>query len=243
MAAYYHSIADDLRRRIECAEYVVDEPLPSEAKLAIRYRVSVPTIRIALEVLQAEGRVEKLHGRGNFVRRPEERAVYGSAGHAVGRRAAESPPMQVSAEVRTVSATDGLSALLQVRRGALLTEFEYVSVLGTSVRGLARLYVPQRVVKLKGPVVDPSPWGDEVRSLLAEAGVHVASTVDRVASRLPSTEERKVFRSAAPVLAVERTSTDFSGQIVEGALLALPGDRAEAVFTTRTHVEPMEAVG
>ncbi|UQI47885.1 GntR family transcriptional regulator [Streptomyces sp. HU2014] len=232
MTAYYHSLADDLRRRIESGEYEVDEQLPSEARLAIHYRVSVPTIRVALDVLQAEGRVEKFHGRGNFVRRPRERIVYGSAGHAVGRRPAESPPLRVGVEVRTVSATDDLSALLQVHRGTLLTEFEYVSVLGTSVRGLARLYVPRKVAKLKGPVADPTPWGDEVRSLLAAAGVHVASTVERVASRLPNLEERKLFRSTAPVLSVERTSTDFSGRIVEGALLALPGDRAEAVFST-----------
>ncbi|MCD9144342.1 GntR family transcriptional regulator [Streptomyces albireticuli] len=243
MTAYYHSLADDLRRRIESGEYVVDEPLPSEAKLAVHYRVSVPTIRIALTVLQAEGRVEKLHGRGNFVRRHGERTVYGSAGHVVGRRPAESPPLRVTVEVRVVSATDDLSTLLQVRRGALLTEFEYVSFLGASVRGLVRLYVPQRVVKLKGPVVDPSPWGDEVRALLAAAGVHVASTVERVVSRPPSTEERKVFRSTAPVLAIERTSTDLSGRIVEGAFLALPGDRAEAVFSTRTHAEHTESAG
>ncbi|MEH6374515.1 GntR family transcriptional regulator [Streptomyces sp. KLMMK] len=237
MVAHYQSVADDLRRRIESGEFRVGDRLPAETQLATRYRVSVPTLRLSLELLQAEGRVEKQQGRGNFVRHPRARTVYDSE-----RQATQSPPLQVSVEVDTVNATSTLSALLQVRRGALLTEFDFISVVGTSVQGMARIYVPQTVARLGPPEGELSPWGDNVRESLTAAGVNVVSTVERVTSRLPSVEEKEVFRSATPVLAVERTSTDDSGRVVEVALLVLPGDRTEAVFTARTHVEVLEEV-
>ncbi|WP_179082645.1 GntR family transcriptional regulator [Streptomyces rectiverticillatus] len=235
MVAHYQSVADDLRRRIESGEFRVGDRLPAETQLATRYRVSVPTLRLSLELLQAEGRVEKQQGRGNFVRHPRARTVYDSE-----RQATQSPPLQVSVEVDTVNATSLLSTLLKVRRGALLTEFDFISVVGTSVQGMVRLYVPQTVARLGPPEGELSPWGDNVRESLAAAGVHVASTVERVTSRLPSVEEKEVFRSTTPVLAVERTSTDDSGRVVEVALLTLPGDRAEAVFTAQTRAEALE---
>ncbi|MGK5547042.1 GntR family transcriptional regulator [Streptomyces sp. URMC 127] len=235
-----YQIAEDLRRRIGAGDWQAGEQLPAETELASLYRVSVPTLRSALELLQSEGRLDKFHGRGNFVRRPDDRTVYDSARHTSDRPPALCPALRVSVEVRRVKASADVASLLQIRAGSLLTEHEYVSTAGTSVRSVARLYVPHKVAKLGRPEAPLSPWGDNVRELLTAAGVHVASTVERVTSRLPSAEEKELFRSPAPVLAVERRSVDVTGQVVEGALLLLPGDRAEVLFTTRTHAEDRE---
>ncbi|MCQ8772258.1 GntR family transcriptional regulator [Streptomyces telluris] len=243
MATHHQYIADDLRRRIESGEFAVGERLPAETKLATRYRVSVPTLRVALDLLQAEGRVEKLQGRGNFVRPLRERTVYDARQDSSDRQAVQGPQLQVSVKVQTVNATSALSALLQVRRGALVSEFEYIGFLGTSVQSLGNVYVPHKVAKLAAPTGSLSPWGDDIRQLLAAAGVRVTSTVQRVVSRLPSAEEREIFRSPAPVLEVERISTDATGRVVEGTLLVLPGDRTEAVFSTGTRDEGLEKAG
>ncbi|MCF3102929.1 GntR family transcriptional regulator [Streptomyces roseoverticillatus] len=243
VAARYQSLADDLRRRMESGEFQVGKRLPAEAELAFRFRVSVPTIRVALDMLQAEGRVEKIQGSGNFVRQPHERTIYDSERHASDQQTTQSSPLRVKVEVHTVNATSALATLLQVRRGSLLTEFILVSFLGAAAQSMARLYVPQKVAKLRASETALSPWGDDIRELLAAAGVHVASTVERVTSRLPNAEEKHLFRSSAPMLAVERTSTDTDGRVVEGALLVLPGDRAQAVFATRTHAKNLEEAG
>lgn len=50
--------------------------LPSEAELSTAFGVSRPTLRSALQSLQAEGRIRRLHGLGTFINR-----------HAVGIRA------------------------------------------------------------------------------------------------------------------------------------------------------------
>lgn len=67
MANRYEQIADDLRRLITAGTWPVGERLPAEAELAARYRVSTPTLRMSLELLQSEGLIEKRHGIGNFV--------------------------------------------------------------------------------------------------------------------------------------------------------------------------------
>ncbi|MEV4501129.1 GntR family transcriptional regulator [Streptomyces klenkii] len=233
MAGRYQTIAEDLRQLIAAGNWRAGEQLPAETELASLYRASRPTLRSALDLLQAEGLVEKFHGRGNFVRRPDDRTVYDSARHTSDRP----PALRVKLEIRQAKASAALASLLQIHAGALLTEHEYVSLAGTSVRSVARLYVPHKVAMLDCPEGPLSPWGDNVRDLLTAVGVHVASSAERITSRLPSAEERELFRSPAPVLAVERTSMDTTGQVVEAALLLLPGDRAEVLFTTHTHVE------
>ncbi|MGW2599268.1 GntR family transcriptional regulator [Streptomyces klenkii] len=243
MAGRYQTIAEDLRQLIAAGNWRAGEKLPPETELASLYRASLPTLRGALDLLQAEGLVEKFHGRGNFVRRPGDRTVYDSARHTSDRPPEHCSDLRVTVEIRRVKASARVASLLQVQAGSPLTEYEYVSFAGTSVRSIARLYVPHKVARLGRPEAPLSPWGDNIRELLTAAGVHVASSVERVTSRLPSAKERELFRSPAPVLAVERTSMDATGQVVEWALLLLPGDRAEVLFATRTHTENREEAG
>ncbi|MFF7023381.1 GntR family transcriptional regulator [Streptomyces klenkii] len=242
MPGQYQTITEDLRRLIAAGNWRACEQLPPELKLALLYRVSLPTLRSTLDLLQAERAVEKFHGRGSFVRRPGERTIHDSARHTTDQPTVLCSALRASVEVRWVKASGKVASLLQVRADSLLTEYEYVGFVDTSVRSMARLYVPRKVARLRRPETPLSPWGDNVRKLLT-AGVHVASSVERVTSRLPSTEEREVFRSIAPVLAVERTSMNVTGQVAEGTILLLPGDRAEVVFTAQTRVEVLEEGG
>lgn len=61
------------------------------------------------------------------------------------------------------------------------------------------------------------------------------------ASRFGTRGWRRGWQSSAgqalAVLAITRVATDTTGRVVEAALLVLPGDRAEAVFTNHTMAE------
>lgn len=212
----------------------------------MRYRVSAPTLRNALEVLQAEGLVEKRQGSGNFIRRPGPRLMYASDRYEVPRPMVTmaNAAVTVTLEASRVRADARLSLLLAVRKGSPLTEYAFVGHRGTSPCSLARVYVPYEVARLGVPAVGPgaSPWGDGIRDLLSEAGVRVAATVERVVTRFPTAEEAYALHMStrSPVLTVERTSTDAHERVVEGALLVLPGDRAEVLFTTRATTERAE---
>ncbi len=58
---------DEIRRNIEAGVYAVGDKLPSENLLCSQLGVSRTTIREAQRVLQAQGYVDIIHGRGAFV--------------------------------------------------------------------------------------------------------------------------------------------------------------------------------
>ena len=68
--ARYLRLADDLRSRISTGEWAPGERLPSESDLAAAHNVALGTVRQAVGQLVQGGLLERVQGRGTFVRRP-----------------------------------------------------------------------------------------------------------------------------------------------------------------------------
>ena len=66
----YQRLRDQIAAGIAAQRWKPGEAIPSEAELAASHGVAVGTVRHAIDVLVAEGLVERAHGRGTFVRRP-----------------------------------------------------------------------------------------------------------------------------------------------------------------------------
>ena len=66
----YQQIRDDLARRIAQSEWQPEQALPTEPELTAAYAVSIGTLRKAMDLLVAEGWLERSQGRGTYVRRP-----------------------------------------------------------------------------------------------------------------------------------------------------------------------------
>ena len=64
-------LRDRLRAHIVSGALAAGSKLPSEAQLEAEYGVSRITVRQALAELQAAGLIEKVNGKGSFVKRPE----------------------------------------------------------------------------------------------------------------------------------------------------------------------------
>ncbi|MYS22578.1 GntR family transcriptional regulator [Streptomyces sp. DvalAA-14] len=224
MTARHQQVADDLRRLIASGTLPVGERLAPETQLAAHYRVSTPTLRDALELLRAEGLIEKFQGRGNYVRRPPERLTY--------PRADGTEDLHVTVSSTDLAATEDLAARLRTRPNDAVTEYVCLSHGADSPQSLAHLYVPHAVARIQAPPIGASPWGDDI---LTAAGVLAAASTDQVTARFPTAAEAQSLRIGArtPVLAVERTIAADDGQIVAYALLVLPGDRAEVAVVTR----------
>ncbi len=65
----YAQLAQILRQRISGEIYTSGSRLPSEAAIAKSFKVSAMTVRQAVGVLVNEGLVERIQGRGTFVKR------------------------------------------------------------------------------------------------------------------------------------------------------------------------------
>jgi DNA-binding FadR family transcriptional regulator len=66
-------LADDIRMQLVAGELVPGQPLPPEKELLQAYKVSRPTLREALRILEAESLIETVRGQngGNNVRAPD----------------------------------------------------------------------------------------------------------------------------------------------------------------------------
>ncbi|MFE9121696.1 GntR family transcriptional regulator [Streptomyces sp. NPDC007172] len=138
-----YSIADDLRARIITGRLKPDERLPSENKVAAHYRVSTPTLRNALAVLQGEGLIEEIHGKGNFVRRRLHQLTYAGGGHMANDRDVPRAALRVTVRTTKTRARGSLASLLKVPLHSPLTELLCVGYEGESPHTLIRVYVPR----------------------------------------------------------------------------------------------------
>ncbi len=67
----YQQIRDSIANRIASGEWRAGDCIASEAELAATYKVAVGTIRRAIDKLEVDGLIERMHGRGMFVRRAD----------------------------------------------------------------------------------------------------------------------------------------------------------------------------
>lgn len=210
MPSLRDTIAADLRTQITTGHLKPGERLPSEPQLAAHYKVSTPTLRNALALLQAEGLINKLHGKGNYVRRPLSRLTY--------QGGVLTPTLHLTVRTTQLRAQGVLATLLKVPSRTPLTEFLCIGHEGESPHSLARIYIPRDLAATEPPWCRQRP----------------AEVQDTVTARLPTPEEASTLRitPALAVLAITRISTDLTGRVIEAPRLVLPGDRAEALFTT-----------
>jgi GntR family transcriptional regulator len=232
VSSRHHDIADDLRHQITTGRIKPGERLPSEAGLADRYKVSTVTLRSALAVLQGEGLVEKIHGKGNFVRRPPRKIVYVGGWGTLDPWTAAEAALHVTVRSTTVQAHGHLTTLLKVPTGSPLAEFVCISYEGESPHGLARIYTPRDLAP--AGVLDDEPPCRGKAARFAVLTASPAAVRETVCARPPTPDEASTLRttSTTPVLAITRVATDPTGRVVEAGLLVFPGNRVDAVFAT-----------
>ncbi|MGC4985131.1 GntR family transcriptional regulator [Streptomyces sp. DT193] len=239
----HHDIADDLRRQITTGSIKPGERLPSESGLADQYKVSTATLRSALAILQGEGLVEKIHGKGNFVRHRPRKIMYVGGWGTLDPWTAAETALRVTDQATAIEARGHLATLLRVPTGSPLTEFLSISYEGESPHSLARIYVP-------GGPEPTEALGNGPSYVRTEASFAVLNALsaelrETVSARLPTPDKASVLRinPGLAVLAITRIAADTAGRVLEAALLVFPGDRVEAVFTTHHVLDERQTQG
>ncbi|CAL9445695.1 hypothetical protein SUDANB21_02337 [Streptomyces sp. enrichment culture] len=152
-------------------------------------------------------------------------------------------PLSVSVRTAKVRARGHLAALLKMPTGSPLTEILCLGHEDEGPHSLARIYVPCDLAPAAA-LRESLPY-EEIMTGLMELRPPPAEVREEISVRLPTPEEASTLRisSALAVLAITRQTADIAGRVVEAALLVLPGDRADAVFTTHHMIDerPAEA--
>ena len=211
----YATLAASLRTRVRAGEWPPAVALPSEQTLARDHGVALGTMRRALQVLVDEGLIERLHGRGSFVRSGLSGASmlrffrFGSKQGGVPQSAIVSAKRVVpTAEVlRRLGRAPGEKTLQLLR----LRSFDGEPCV------LEHIWLPLPEFE---PLAasDAGDWGDLLYPLYAErCGVRVHRAMDEIGfGSLSTTQARHLGLAAGhPCAVVKRTAHDIAGRCVE----------------------------
>ena len=260
MAKAYEKIADELRTQIRAGQLAPGDKLPAETALSVSSGRSVPTVQQALRVLQAEGLIEKHHGRGNFVRRPRTPVLRENTRHQWEKDRARAPEKQrletgatehdtglefddlvFHAAYREIAAPKEIAEAMGVSEGTPLVERSYRTRCAAERYpfNMVTSYLVKGLVESNPDLLDETkePWPGGTWNQLYTVGIEIDRIEERVTARPPAVEEAEKLGlpPGTSVLMLRKTSYDTDGRIVEMSDVTLPGDRTELLFTT--HLE------
>lgn len=239
-APLYEQIADRLRGQIMSGEYAPGDPLPSEAELQEKNKVSRGTVRRALETLGREGLLASGQGRRWWVR--ESRPLIWRASRSDrNERTDVSPADSWSLDMREqghepseqihvsiVKAPQFIAQRLNLTKGDLVVARQRLRYVDGEILVLADTYYPHSLVAGTA-IAEPGDVLPGVWAVMESIGHgwDDARRIDEIWSRPATRNEAETLRVEPGRSVTEhvRTRRTKDGVPVAVAVTVAPGDR------------------
>ncbi|WP_328333037.1 GntR family transcriptional regulator [Kribbella sp. NBC_00382] len=239
----YQRIASELRDQIRSGAIKAGERLPTELELREQYDVSRNTVRLALGLLQNEGMITSVQGKGTIVR--EQMMLTYHAAWAESRdRTASDQTDAFNAEMknqgrkgeyrdfemRIKSASPVLAARLNVEEGDSLVSRAITRYVDGQPFSLQDSYYPMDIAQECGLLSPHDVPGGVIRAMAAKGHKEIGY-VDELTTRMPVPDEaRKLgLTTGTPVLVYVRTTYSDSRPL-RLTLTIFAGDRNRVVY-------------
>lgn len=211
----YAVLANALRVRTVAGEWPPGSALPAESLLAAEHQVALGTMRRALELLVEQGLIERIHGKGTFVRQ-------GIAGGSMlrffrfGGGSDEVPKSRILAR-QSVAAPTAVARALGMGPGEPVLSLQRLRLLSGQPCLLEEMWLP---LDLFTPLADDdlAGWEDLLYPMFARrCGVHVHRAVDQIGFGVLSGPHAAQLALPAghPCVAVQRSAFDLTGRCME----------------------------
>lgn len=211
----YAALAAAMRARIVAGEWPPGSAIPAEQTLAVEHGVALGTMRRALDLLAEQGLIERIHGRGTFVKQ-------GLSGTPMlrffrfGQVGSEAPQSRILAR-EVLAAPAEVANVLGCGRGEQALRLKRLRSLGGQPVLHEEIWLP---LPQFAPLTEGSPagWGDLLYPLFAErCGVHVHRAVDTIGFGSLGAAHARALRLPAghPCARVQRQAFDLAGRCVE----------------------------
>jgi len=221
----YTQIKEVLRSRILNGTYQCHEQMPSESELTKIFGVSRITVRQALDHLQKEGLIFKIHGKGTYVSKPK---VFQNLGKLQGfGEAMSGMGYEIVSQVigqKIVPADKTVCLKLDVNEGELVYEIRRVRYLNSAPLSLDVTYIPKMVGErlIKEDLAHRDIFlilENDYGYSLGQADLQIESILaDDILSALLHVEE------GAPILRIERLTFTTDNQPLDFEYLYYRGD-------------------
>lgn len=221
----YSQLKELLRTRILDGSYPPLSRMPSESDLGATYQVSRITVRQALNDLQKEGLIFKIHGKGTFVAKPKAfQNVSTLQGLAESMQQMGYEVINQLRSFKFVPASALVAERLQVSAHTTVTEVKRVRLINREPVSLEITYLSQVV----GERLEKADLVTRDIFLILEndCGIalgHADLAIDAVLADQDLTQALKV-EEGAPIMRIERLTHDVSGRPVDFEHLYYRGD-------------------
>ena len=138
----YQRLRDEILEKIARGEWLPDQAIPTEAALTRQYGLAVGTVRKAIDALAAEGLLERVQGKGTFVRRPCFDASLFRFFRHLNRHGTQLVPEGriLSKTVRV--APESICATLQIREGGECIHLSRIRIVEKQVHLVEDIWLP-----------------------------------------------------------------------------------------------------
>lgn len=234
----YRQISDDLRESIDSSEYGPRALLPSITDLQKHYGVARNTATAALKVLEGEGLIESVAGRGWIVRarpRPRRHGVerysrsrWSGGGQSILIAETAQQGLTARQEIRELAeapAPEVVAERLNIPTGEAVWVRRRTTFIDDRPHQLADSYYPLDVVNgTRIRQENTGPGGSYAR--LEEKGIRLAEIREEFAARMPTIKESAALQLSPGTPVVELTRTTFGdrGRPVEVMCAVIAGD-------------------
>lgn len=213
----YQQLADTLRQEVIDGKHRPGDRFPSENVLADDYEMATGTVRQALGQLVSEGLLERIHGRGTFVRRPNfDQSLFrffrfrGASGESIIpesrilKRTIEVMPSYVSRQLGVDDATEGISISRLRLIDNMPVQIEEIWLPHEPFCSLMDIPLG-KMGALLYPVYD------------AHCNKLVAQATESLTAEIASALHSRVLQVdvGTPLMIIERTAKDYSGAPLE----------------------------
>lgn len=139
---YYYQLQETLKEEIEHGTWQPNDLLPSESELERHFGVSRTVVRQALDVLQADGQIRRIKGKGSIVCEPK---FHWEATTSARARNEAEPAVEVLVgkliDQRRVPAGRLLGRLLEMGESDLLFELTFTQLVDRQPVALSQMYL------------------------------------------------------------------------------------------------------
>ena len=225
----YKEVKNRITRSLADGLWPPGTAIPSESRLAEQFRVSIGTVRKAIDELVAERILLRHQGRGTFVATHTEDRTLFYFFHIVGKDGNRELPVTELRSFRRGSADEADASHLQIARGAGIYRIQNALKLSGKPVVLDEIVIPEALFPdLTTNIFDKRP-GTIYGLYQARDGINVIRISERLSAANPPARTAQLLdiRRGNPALVIKRVAFTYNDTPVEYRVSWVNTDRHE----------------
>jgi GntR family transcriptional regulator len=215
----YEQLRDALRARVTSGEWPSGGALPSEADLAKHYKVALGTMRQAITCAVEDGLLERVHGKGTFVRSELQDALMFRFFRFRGNAGELQPavPRALIHELREVTLDNDASERLHCKKGSRGIFMRRTRILADTPALLEKIWLPYQPFK-RLLQLDSGQFGDLLYPCYRkQCDVVITRASEEIRFGTLDAEDSRLLALApgSPVALIRRVAFSLVGEPVE----------------------------